>query len=174
MARVVASAPGACGPAHMPRSCKRLTSASTTNEISLVPPRAAGRGACRCACAARRRRRRSTIAQIRTPRHPWTPFPRILDAFRTHQLVGFPGGHTDGNETMELLRSLMRDPRFPAMVNDIVVEFGSSRYQDLMDRYVRGEEVPDAAFARSGRTPCRPARRSTIPTPRRSFARSAK
>jgi hypothetical protein len=31
-------------------------------------------------------------------------------------------------------------------VNDIVVEFGSSRYQDLMDRFMRGDESPDAAL----------------------------
>jgi hypothetical protein len=29
-------------------------------------------------------------------------------------------------------------------MNDIVVEFGNSRYQDVMDRFVRGEDVPHA------------------------------
>ncbi len=38
--------------------------------------------------------------------------------------------------------SLIKDPRFPAVVNDIIVEFGNSRYQPLMDRYVSGEDVP--------------------------------
>lgn len=70
--------------------------------------------------------------------------PAILDAFRTHRVVSYPGGHTDGNEGQAQLRALIRDPRFAATVNDIVVEFGTSRYQDLMDRYIRGEEVPDA------------------------------
>jgi hypothetical protein len=39
--------------------------------------------------------------------------------------------------------SLIRDPRFAAVVNDILVEFGNSRYQAVMDRFVSGERVPD-------------------------------
>ncbi len=35
----------------------------------------------------------------------------------------------------------IRAPRFAATVNDIVVEFGSARYQGVMDRFVRGEEI---------------------------------
>ena len=63
--------------------------------------------------------------------------------------MSFPGGHTDGNEVHALLRALVKDPRFAATVNDIVVEFGSSRYQDLMDRYIRGEDVPQSAVQRA-------------------------
>jgi hypothetical protein len=37
--------------------------------------------------------------------------------------------------------AVVRDPRFPTLVNDIVVEFGSARYQALMDRFVRGGDV---------------------------------
>lgn len=33
------------------------------------------------------------------------------------------------------------DPIDGKVVNDIVVEFGNSLYQDVMDRYVRGEDV---------------------------------
>ena len=48
-----------------------------------------------------------------------------------------------GNEQCHAFRlSLIRDPRFTGAVNDIVVEFGNARYQDLMDRFVEGEEVP--------------------------------
>jgi len=39
---------------------------------------------------------------------------------------------------------LIRDARFAATVNDIVVEFGSGRYQALMDRFVNGADVPDS------------------------------
>jgi hypothetical protein len=47
-----------------------------------------------------------------------------------------------GSEQLHAFRlSLIRDPEFPAAVNDIVVEFGNARYQDLMDRFVRGGEV---------------------------------
>ena len=48
-----------------------------------------------------------------------------------------------------LLRALVTDPRFGATVNDIVVEFGSSRYQDVMDRYIRGEDVPESTVQRA-------------------------
>jgi hypothetical protein len=78
------------------------------------------------------------------PAVPLDAIPALLDAFRTYRVVSFPGGHTDGNESQALLRALVRDPRFASTVNDIVVEFGSSRYQDLMDRYIRGEDVSES------------------------------
>jgi hypothetical protein len=40
--------------------------------------------------------------------------------------------------------ALIRDPRITAAPTDLVVEGGSARYQAAMDRYVRGERVPDA------------------------------
>ena len=83
------------------------------------------------------------------PAVPLDAIPAILDAFRSFRVVSFPGGHTDGNETQALLRALVADPRFAATVNDIVVEFGSSRYQDVMDRYIRGEDVPESAVQRA-------------------------
>ena len=43
---------------------------------------------------------------------------------------------------------MVRDPRITTVVNDIVVEFGNARYQDVMDRFVRGEEVPPEALRR--------------------------
>jgi hypothetical protein len=87
------------------------------------------------------------LAQTVAPRPavPLEVIPGILDAFRTYRVVSYPGGHTDGNEVQAQLRALIRDPRFAAIVNDIVVEFAGSRYQDLMDRYIRGEDVSDAA-----------------------------
>jgi hypothetical protein len=36
--------------------------------------------------------------------------PAILEAFRTHRIVSYPGGHTDGNEGQAQLRALIRDP----------------------------------------------------------------
>jgi hypothetical protein len=44
-------------------------------------------------------------------------------------------------QTQSFLRALVRDTRFADAVNDIVVEVGNARYQDLMDRYVQGERV---------------------------------
>lgn len=65
----------------------------------------------------------------------------ILDAFRSHSLVALADAH--GWEQLHAFRlSLIRDKEFPRVVNDIVVEFGNARYQDVMDRFVRGSDVP--------------------------------
>jgi hypothetical protein len=73
------------------------------------------------------------------------PIAAILEAFRSHQVVALGEGH--GNEQGEVFRlSLIRDPRFPALVNDIVVESGNALYQDTMDQFIRGEDVPYTAL----------------------------
>jgi len=63
----------------------------------------------------------------------------ILEAFRAHRLVAI--GHHD-DESQAFLRSLVSEDRLAWTINDIVVEFGSAKYQDLMDRYQRGDKVP--------------------------------
>lgn len=79
------------------------------------------------------------------PAVPVDPIAAILDAFRSYPLVGM--GEPHGNEQAHAFRlSLIRDPGFPRIVNDIVVESGNARYQDRMDRFVRGEDVPDDAL----------------------------
>jgi hypothetical protein len=74
---------------------------------------------------------------------PIDPIAGILDALETHKIVAMgDGGH--GCEQAYAFRiSLIRDPRFPRIVNDIVVESGNSLYQEMMDRFVAGEDVPD-------------------------------
>ena len=77
------------------------------------------------------------------PAVPVEPTTAILDAFRSHDIVGLGEG-AHGNEQGHAFRlSLIRDPRFSAIVNDIVVEFGNARYQDVMDRFVQGQDVPE-------------------------------
>ena len=77
------------------------------------------------------------------PAIPREPIAAILDAFRSHSLVALGEGR-HGNEQGHAFRlSLIRDSRFPAVVNDIVVEFGSASHQPVMDRFVRGEQVPE-------------------------------
>ena len=74
---------------------------------------------------------------------PVEPIAAILDAFQTHAIVALGEG-PHGNEQGHAFRlALIRDPRFAATVNDIVVEFGSGRYQGLMDRFVNGADVPE-------------------------------
>jgi Haem-binding uptake, Tiki superfamily, ChaN len=79
------------------------------------------------------------------PAVPVEPIGAILDAFRAHPVVAL--GEDHGNEQGHAFRlALIRDPRFAANVNDVVVEFGSARHQDLMDRFVRGDDVSDEAL----------------------------
>jgi hypothetical protein len=71
---------------------------------------------------------------------PLDAITTILDAFRTHPIVGLAEDHDD--EISHAFRlSLIRDPRFPLVVNDILVEFGNSLYQDIVDRFIEGEPV---------------------------------
>jgi hypothetical protein len=64
----------------------------------------------------------------------------IVDAFRTHDVVSITDPH--GNvQVQAFLLSLIRDSRFSAIVNDIVIETASARYQDVIDRFVRGDVV---------------------------------
>ena len=80
---------------------------------------------------------------------PVEPIAAIADAFRSHAIVAVGNVEFRGDEQCQaFLRALVRDPRIPAVVNDIVVEFGSARYQDVIDRFVRGEEVPPEALRR--------------------------
>jgi hypothetical protein len=73
------------------------------------------------------------------------PIDGIVEGFRTHQVVMLPGGH-GGRQGYDLLLAIVRDPRMQGMLTDIVVEFGTSRYQDLIDRFVRGDAISDAAL----------------------------
>ena len=78
------------------------------------------------------------------------PISAIIDAFAMYPVVALGEG-PHGNEQGHAFRlALIRDPRFAARVNDIVIESGSARYQDYVDRFVRGEEVADV-FLRAAR-----------------------
>ncbi|WP_027211402.1 hypothetical protein [Burkholderia sp. WSM2232] len=78
-----------------------------------------------------------------TAASPIDPVTGVLDAFASHDVVAIcDGGH--GCEQAYAFRiSLIRDPRFAHVVNDIVVESGNSLYQEMMDRFVAGEDVPE-------------------------------
>jgi hypothetical protein len=81
----------------------------------------------------------SSSAAAQSPT-PVEPIGAILEAFKTHSLVAMSDAH--GNEQNHAFRlSLIRDPRFANVVSDIVLELGNALYQDVADRYVRGEEV---------------------------------
>ena len=75
-----------------------------------------------------------------TPIKPAEPLSGVLDAFKAHQLVGIPDPHRN-TASHAFLLSLLRDSRFPNIVNDVVIECGNARHQDVADRFVGGEAV---------------------------------
>ncbi len=82
------------------------------------------------------------------PAVPVEPIAAIVAAFRSHSIVAL-GNVEGGNEQSAAFRlSLIRDPRFAALANDILVEFGSARFQGVVDRFVRGEDVPEESLRR--------------------------
>jgi hypothetical protein len=82
-----------------------------------------------------------TAAQQRPPAVPVDPVQAIVDAFRSHQVVAFSDNHGN-SELLAFELGIVKDPRIRAVINDIVIENGNARYQDVMDRYVRGDDVP--------------------------------
>jgi hypothetical protein len=82
------------------------------------------------------------------PAIPVDPIIGIVNAFETHTVVALGEGN-HGNEQGHAFRlELIRDPRFAAVADDIVVEFGNSLYQDVVDRFVNGEDVPYGELSR--------------------------
>jgi len=70
------------------------------------------------------------------PARPMDPVNAILEAFKMHDVVALGEG-IHGNEQGAAFRmKLFRDPRFRAVVRDIVVECGNGRHQAMMDRYL--------------------------------------
>lgn len=65
----------------------------------------------------------------------------IFAAFKTHPLVGI-GEHHRIQQELDFYAALVRDPRFAREVGNVVVEFGGAAHQDIIDRYVNGEDIP--------------------------------
>jgi hypothetical protein len=65
----------------------------------------------------------------------------VLRAFETHDIVLIGEIHSNKQE-YDWYRSLVATPEFADRVDDIVLEMGNSLYQESVDRYVRGEDVP--------------------------------
>ena len=65
----------------------------------------------------------------------------ILGEFSRHPLVAIGEAHRN-QQVHDFIVTLVSDPRFSQVVDDVVVEFGTARHQDIIDRYVAGESVP--------------------------------
>ncbi|MFF1610563.1 hypothetical protein ACFVYA_22520 [Amycolatopsis sp. NPDC058278] len=66
------------------------------------------------------------------------PAAALLAAFDSHAIVA-----KSSPDVGTFVFDLIRDPRFPARVNDIVVECGNARLQPLLDAYTAGAQVPE-------------------------------
>jgi hypothetical protein len=94
---------------------------------------------------------RATAASASASTGPGGPAPAaggladaVFEAFRTHQLVGLGDLH-QCQEHNDVLQTVLADPRLPEVVDDIVIETGNALYQDLIDRFILGDEpVNDA------------------------------
>jgi hypothetical protein len=76
------------------------------------------------------------------PGHSQEPaIPAILAAFDRYDLVGMPAGHSL-KDLDDLILTLVRNPTFWTKVNDIEIECGNAMYQDALDRYTSGADVP--------------------------------
>jgi hypothetical protein len=90
----------------------------------------------------------AVVAVVRADQDRPAPVPRgaiaaIGAAFATHDVVTLPHGHT--RQSHDFLRALIAAPGVGAAIDDLLVEFGNARFQDVVDRYVRGEAVTLAA-----------------------------
>jgi hypothetical protein len=82
------------------------------------------------------------------PARPLEPIAAILSAFGSHSVVALSEGTHGNSQSGAFQLALIRDPRFALRVNDIVLEGGNARYQDLMDQYVGGGDVPIESLLR--------------------------
>ena len=64
----------------------------------------------------------------------------IVDAFQRYQIVALGDLH-GCEEFYDFIDQLVRRPALADRVNDIIVEFGNARFQDIADRYTSGDDV---------------------------------
>src|SRR5262249_44049318 len=70
---------------------------------------------------------------VGTELRPVDPFHAVLTEAERHELVALGDFHLD-QEFHDFVQALVLQPEFAARFDDIVVEFGTARYQSLADR----------------------------------------
>jgi len=71
----------------------------------------------------------------------------IVDAFERYPIVALGDLH-GCQEFYDFIDRLVRRPELADHVNDIIVEFGNARFQDVVDRYTSGGEVSVAELGK--------------------------
>jgi hypothetical protein len=84
------------------------------------------------------------------------PICGVLDAFQFNDVVALDDGGHGCEQAYAFRIALIRDPRFPALVNDIVVESGNSLYQGMIDRFISGEDIPDCEIHKAWQNTTQP------------------
>jgi hypothetical protein len=97
------------------------------------------------------------------PAAPIEPITAIPDAFGSHAVVALGTGAHGNEQGFAFQLALIRDSRFAATVNDIVIEFGNARYQNVMDRFILTEAVPDEALRQVWQNTTQPQVASAMP-----------
>ena len=69
------------------------------------------------------------------------PVQGIIKLFETYRIVMLGEIH-ECRQEYDVLGKLVVAPGFAERVNDIVLEFGNAKYQDVVDRYIAGGNVP--------------------------------
>ena len=75
----------------------------------------------------------------------------ILQKFSQYPIVAVDDGQHQSVLGNQWLKTLIGEKEFPESVKNIVVEFGTSKYQWVMDDFVNGKEVPDSLFKKCWR-----------------------
>ena len=73
-------------------------------------------------------------------RFPINAIEAISSAYDTTSIVFFGESH-DKLELLNFYVALINDSKFQEKVDDIVLELGNSRYQDVLDEYIAGKKV---------------------------------
>jgi len=82
--------------------------------------------------------------------HPADAAKAILRSFDTYRVVALGDVHGLQQE-QSFIQSLIRNPEFSNKVKAIVVECGNALYQEIIDRYVAGQDVPISAVRQAWR-----------------------
>jgi hypothetical protein len=98
----------------------------------------------------------SRAASPPRPAAPLDPISSILDAARSRRVVALSEGQHWNEQGHRFRLALIQDPRFADTFDDIVVESGSARYQEVMDRFIAGEDVADEQLRRAWRDTTQP------------------
>jgi hypothetical protein len=85
------------------------------------------------------------VGQAAVPAVPTEPIAALIDAFRTHSVVALGEGSHGNDQSHAFRLALVSDRRFPAAVNDIVIEGASASYQEIVDKFVSGGDISEAA-----------------------------